>query len=174
MGGPAISTFNDLKGLRLSFLQYLKTNQVPLDFYSFHKYTNKSQDPMDFAREAQSYRTDLDANGFTATQIVNSEWESSLEGDVLLGGEAGHAAFMAESLMYMQDGLVDKSTTYMTISSAANKETLAFEAIYKLNATPSRLCTQGATTTALRCSRVSPNRLQSFRWSSRTTRSPRR
>ncbi len=143
VGGPAISTFNDLKGLRVSFLKYLQSNQLPLDFYSFHKYTNKSQDPMDFAREAQSYRTDLDANGFPATQIVNSEWETSLEGDVLLGGEAGHAAFMAEALMYMQDGPVDKSTTYMTIGSTATKESLAFEAISRLNATPSRLCTQG-------------------------------
>jgi xylan 1,4-beta-xylosidase len=143
VGGPAISTFNDLKGLRVSFLQYLKNNKVPLDFYSFHKYTNKSQDPMDFAREAQSYRTDLDANGFAETQIVNSEWESSLEGDVMLGGEAGNAAFMAESLMYMQDAPVDRSTTYMTIGSTATKESLAFEAISRLNATPSRLCAQG-------------------------------
>jgi xylan 1,4-beta-xylosidase len=143
VGGPAISTFNDIKGLRVSFLKYLKTNQVPLDFYSFHKYTNKSQDPMDFAREAQSYRSDLDANGFTGTQIVNSEWESSLEGDVMLGGLAGNAAFVAESLMYMQDAPVDRSTTYMTIGSTATKETLAFEAISKLNATPLRLCAQG-------------------------------
>jgi len=98
VGGPAISTFNDKTGLRVTFLQYLKDNKVPLDFYSFHKYTNKSQDPMDFGRMAQSYRADLDKYGFTSTQIVNSEFETSLQGDVMLGGEAGHAAFLAEAL----------------------------------------------------------------------------
>jgi xylan 1,4-beta-xylosidase len=143
VGGPAISTFNDKTGLRAKFLQYLNDNKVPLDFYSFHKYTNKSQDPMDYARMAQSYRTDLDKYGFTNTQIVNSEYESSLEGDVMLGGDAGHAAFLADALIYMQNGPVDRATSYMTIGSAATKESLAFGAISKLNATPSRLCAQG-------------------------------
>ena len=61
----------------------------------------------------------------------------------MLGGEAGNAAFMAEALMYMQKAPVDKATRYMTIGSAATKETLAFGAISKLNATPLRLCAQG-------------------------------
>jgi hypothetical protein len=143
VGGPANSTFNDDTGLRASFLKYLKDNQAPLDFYSFHKYTNKSQDPMDYARMARSYRDELDMYGFTATKIVNSEYESSLQGDVMLGGEAGHAAFAAEALMYMQDGPVDEATSYMTIGAAANKESLAFGVISKLNATPQRLCARG-------------------------------
>jgi hypothetical protein len=143
VGGPANSTFNDKTKLRGSFLQYLRDNQVPLDFYSFHKYTNKSQDPMDYARMARSYRDELDKYGFTNTQIVNSEFESSLQGDVMLGGEAGRAAFTAESLMYMQDAPVDRATSYMTIGAAATKESLAFGAISKLKATPSRLCAQG-------------------------------
>jgi len=143
VGGPANSTFNDKTGLRATFLQYLKDNEVPLDFYSFHKYTNKSNDPMDFARMAQSYRDELDKFGFAKTQIVNSEWESSLQGDPILGGEAGRAVFTAEALMYMQNAPVDKSTSYMQIGAGANKESLAFSAISKLNATPSRLCTQG-------------------------------
>ena len=143
VGGPANSTFNDETGLRATFLKYLNDNHVPLDFYSFHKYTNKSQDPMDYARMARSYRSDLDMYGFTAAQIVNSEYESSLQGDVMLGGEAGHAAFAAEALMYMQDAPVDKATSYMTIGAAATKESLAFGVISKLNATPQRLCAQG-------------------------------
>jgi xylan 1,4-beta-xylosidase len=143
VGGPANSTFNDETGLRATFLKYLNDNQVPLDFYSFHKYTNKSQDPMDYARMAQSYRDELNMYGFTATRIVNSEYESSLQGDVMLGGEAGHAAFAAEALMYMQDAPVDEATSYMTIGATATKESLAFGAISKLNATPQRLCARG-------------------------------
>jgi hypothetical protein len=143
VGGPANSTFNDKTGLRASFFQYLKDNQLPLDFYSFHKYTNKSQDPMDFARMAQSYRDEMDAYGFTKTQIVNSEYESSLQGDVMLGGDAGHAAFAAEALIYMQNGPVDRATSYMTIGSTLTKESAAFGAVGQLNATPLRLCAQG-------------------------------
>src|SRR4029077_8919645 len=105
VGGPSNSTFNDKTGLRASFLKYLNDNHVPLDFYSFHKYTNKSQDPTDFARMARSYRDELDKFGFTSAQIVNSEWESSLQGDPMLGA-AGNAIFTAEALMYMQDGPV--------------------------------------------------------------------
>ena len=43
----------------------------------------------------------------------------------------------------MQDGPVDKSTSYMQISAGDTKESLAFSAVSKLNATPSRLCAQG-------------------------------
>lgn len=143
VGGPANSTFNDKTGLRATFFKYLNDNKLPLDFYSYHKYTNKSQDPMDFARMARSYRTELDKFGFTATQIVNSEWETSLQGDTMLGGEAGHAAFMADALIYMQDAPVDKSQSYMQIQATRSKESLAFGVLSKLKTTPSRLCAQG-------------------------------
>lgn len=143
VGAPANSTFDDKTGLRATFLKYLGDNKLPLDFYSFHKYTNKSNDPLDFARMAQSYRDELDQYGFTATKIINSEWESSLQGDPILGGEAGRAIFTAEALMYMQDAPIDRATSYMNISASATKESLAFGAISKLNATPSRLCAQG-------------------------------
>jgi xylan 1,4-beta-xylosidase len=143
IGGPANSTFNDKMKTRGSLLKYIKDNQLPFDFYSFHKYTNKSQDPMDYARMAQSFRDELDMYGFTSAKIVNSEWETSLQGDVMLGGEAGHAAFLIDALIYMQNGPVDRSMSYMQIGTGDTKESLAFGAVSKLNATPSRLCAQG-------------------------------
>jgi hypothetical protein len=144
IGGPANSTFNDMMKTRGSLMQYIKDNQLPLDFYSFHKYTNKSNDPYDFARMAQSFREELDKYGFTKAEIVNSEFESSLQGDPILGGQAGRAVFMAEALMYMQDAPIAKSHSYMQIGSSPTKESLAFGAVSKLNATPARLCVQGA------------------------------
>jgi hypothetical protein len=143
IGGPANSTFNDKMKTRGSLLKYIQDNKLPFDFYSFHKYTNKSQDPMDYARMAQSFRDELDMFGFRDAKIVNSEWETSLQGDVMLGGEAGHAAFTVDALIYMQNGPVDKSTSYMQIGSRDTKESLAFAAVSKLNATPTRLCAQG-------------------------------
>ena len=68
IGGPANSTFNDKMKTRGSLLKYIKDNQLPFDFYSFHKYTNKSQDPMDYARMAQSFRDELDMYGFRKRQ----------------------------------------------------------------------------------------------------------
>jgi hypothetical protein len=148
IGGPANSTYNDKMGTRAGLLKYIKDNKLPLDFYSFHKYTNKSQDPMDYARMARSFRDELDMFGFTKALIVNSEWESSLQGDVMLGGEAGRAAFVADALIYMQNGPVDKSHSYMNIASSSTKKSLAFGAISKFKSTPARLCAQAVTTTA--------------------------
>jgi xylan 1,4-beta-xylosidase len=143
VGGPANSTFNDKSGTRASLLKYIRDNKLPLDFYSYHKYTNKSQDPLDFARMARSFRRELDEYGFTQAQIMNTEFASSLQGDVILGGEAGRAAFLAESLMYMQDAPVDRAMSYARFSAQPTKSSLAFSAISKLKATPSRLCAQG-------------------------------
>jgi hypothetical protein len=50
------------------------------------------------ARMARSYRDELDKFGFTSAQIVNSEWESSLQGDPMLG-TAGNAIFTKKNLM---------------------------------------------------------------------------
>ena len=143
IGGPANSTFNDKMKTRGSLMKYIQDNQLPLDFYSYHKYTNKSQDPMDFARMAQSFRDELDMHGFPDAQIINSEWETSLQGDVMLGGEAGRAAFTADALIYMQNGPVAKSTSYMRIGANQSKESFAFTAISKLNASSNRVCAQG-------------------------------
>jgi len=144
IGGPANSTFNDMMKTRGSLMQYIKDNQLPFDFYSYHKYTNKSNDPFDFARMARSFREELDKYGFTKTEIMNTEFATSLQGDPILGGQAGRAAFIAEALMYMQDAPVARAHSYMRIGSTASKESLAFGAVSKLNATPTRLCVQGA------------------------------
>lgn len=144
VGGPANAMFNDRKGTRASFLQYLSDNQLPLDFYSFHRYTNSSNDPLDYARIAQSYREELDRFGFTSTRIINSEYGTSLlPDDPLIGGDAGRAAFAAQALIFMQDAPVDRALSYMIlIGETPSKESLGFEAISRLKETPSRLWTE--------------------------------
>ncbi len=143
IGGPANSTFNDKAGTRTSLMKYIKDNSLPFDFYSYHKYTNKSQDPYDYARMAQSFRDELDGLGFSKTEIMNTEYESSLQGDVMLGGDAGKAAFAADALIYMQDGPVDRAMSYMGISTTLTKENRAFQAVSSLSGTPARLATDG-------------------------------
>jgi len=144
IGGPAITTFNDYTGMRESFLGYVSEHSAPLDFFSFHKYTDKSNDPFDYARVATFYRGLLDDYGFRDTRLVNSEYGYSLAGDPVIGGDAGKAAFAAAAQIYMQEAPVDLATSYMPISSPPSKENLGFKAVSMLNATPWRLAVTGA------------------------------
>jgi hypothetical protein len=142
IGGPTSATFSDQDGLRATFLKFVKDNALPLDFYSFHKYTNGTNDPYEFARMAMSYREELDKFGLTKTEVINSEYETSLNGDVVLGGDAGRAGFMAQSLIYMQNAGVARAFVYGRVAATPTKENLAFGAVSKLNATPIKLCTK--------------------------------
>ncbi len=143
IGGPAITTFNDYTGIRESFLEFVKAHSAPLDFFSFHKYTDKSNDPFDYVRVAQAYRGLLDGYGFTHTRIVNSEFGYSLAGDPLIGGDAGKAAFAAAAHLYMQDAPVDLALNYMPITAPPSKENLGFKAVSMLNDTPWRVVATG-------------------------------
>ena len=144
VGGPANMSFNDVAGMRGLLIKYVKDNNLPLDFYSFHRYTNSSNDPFDFVRVAQSFRDELDKAGFDHALLVNSEWEGSLvPTDPIIGGDAGTAAFSAEGLIYMQDAALDRAASYMNISATPSKENHAFQMVSSLKATPTRLSVQG-------------------------------
>jgi hypothetical protein len=88
---------------------------------------------------AEDFIAELAMYGLTKTVIVNSEYWTSLQGDSLIGGEAGQAAFLAQSLIYQQS-VVAKSMNYATIPSGQSKLGGAFSQISKMNATPRKLC----------------------------------
>lgn len=138
IGGPANASFNDYRGTRGSFMKYIVDNQLPIDFFSYHKYTNKTNDPYEYKRMAEELRTELDTYGLTETTIINSEWWTSLEGDIVLGGVAGQAAFLAQALIYQQP-LLEKSFNYAMFRTPS-KLSLAFGAVTKMNETPRLLC----------------------------------
>lgn len=68
------------------FLRYVKENNAPLDFFSWHLYSN---DPQDWARAAEFYRQELDGLGFQATQMHVTEWNT----DIRLAGDQSPEAF---------------------------------------------------------------------------------
>ncbi len=109
VGGPVIATNNDLTGLMGSFLQFVSTNGIPLDFYSFHWYPN-FVDPYDFPRLAQEYRSLLNQYGFTSTELHLNEWNYSLFAPT--PAPETLAAFIATSLSYMQDAPIDRACCY--------------------------------------------------------------
>lgn len=143
IGGPANTTHNDYTGLEESFLQFVKDNKLPLDFYTFHFYANKSVNPHDNARWGEYFRNLLDSYGFKQTEIMNTEYGRSLDGTPIIGGNAAGAVFTAEAQMYMQDSPIDQVYSYMRIQATPTKENNAFGMVSTLNQTPQRLWTSG-------------------------------
>ena len=109
IGGPAlIFSFNG-PSYREDFLKYLRNNDVPLDFWSFHNYAIDSADPFLFVRVAKKMRALLDSFGFTKTKLLLDEW-NVLGIDPELLTMAARAAFTTSSIIYMQDSPIDAET----------------------------------------------------------------
>lgn len=152
VGGPALTTNNDLTGYRESLLAYIRANHLPLDFYSIHHYTDFTEDPLDFVRLADEYRQLLDRYGFTDTGIQLTEWNYGLVDNP---PDAQRAAFAADSLIYMQDSPLQRAFFYRANSNGAFSGALintdgtltetgdAYDAVGSMNSTPLRLATAG-------------------------------
>ncbi len=81
IGGPGWSPAGYLSPTGMervgSFLDAVKAADAPLDFHSWHVYSN---DPDDYAKAADWYREELDARGFTGTESHISEWNTGTTG----------------------------------------------------------------------------------------------
>lgn len=152
IGGPALTTNNDLKGYRESLLSFIRANRLPLDFWSIHKYTDFSNDPLDFTRLADAHRALLDRFGLRHTQIQLTEWNYALTEQP---SALQRAAFAASSLIGMQDSDVSRAV-FHRVDSEGNpgwqlvnddgtltKTGAAFAAVGTLTRTPLRLATRG-------------------------------
>ena len=115
IGGPAFcSTWNDAYNHLL--LTALRDQKLPLDFFSFHGYTNN---PANFAESARKARETLDQYGFTQTEVILNEWnyiqgwrgeqwEYSLRMEKSLKG----ASFITASFCEAQDSPMDHFMYY--------------------------------------------------------------
>lgn len=86
------------------FLDYIKKNNSPLDFFSWHSYAN-IPDTMVFADYA---RKKLDENGFTETETTLNEWNP----EVGLRGSARHAALVSGMMLSMMSHPIDSAMFY--------------------------------------------------------------
>jgi hypothetical protein len=154
IGGPALTTNNDLTGYRESLLAYIRANHLPLDFYSIHHYTDFTEDPIDFVRLADQYRQLLDGYGFMRTALQLTEWNYGLVDNPT---DTQRAAFVADSLIYMQNAPLERAFYYRTDNAFAligadgtlTKTGDAFAAIGSMNGTPLRLAATGGDTNGL-------------------------
>ncbi|MCM8764264.1 MAG: glycosyl hydrolase [Candidatus Omnitrophica bacterium] len=80
VGGPAFTAaaicFEKNNMLVPSFLGYLKKNNTPIDFISWHLYSN---DPNDFADFARFYRNELDKHNFQKAESHITEYNTDIK-----------------------------------------------------------------------------------------------
>ena len=69
IGGPAVCCYNE-KWL-VPFFEYMHEHGVPMDFYSWHRYSDKIED---FTIDAERHRKLLDKYGYTETESILNEW----------------------------------------------------------------------------------------------------
>jgi xylan 1,4-beta-xylosidase len=105
VGGPALSKPLSAGDYREKFIDFVRLNRLPLDFFSWHFYAVDSNDPYVFVTIARQLRIILDARGFGSAKNVLDEWNADpAEQDL---SSAARAAFATSSLIYMLGGPVD-------------------------------------------------------------------
>ena len=118
VGGPAIGssgcTSTTGQAYTRSFLDAVRAANAPLDFFSWHLYTNA---PDDYVTCAKFYRTELDTRGFTSTVQIVSEWNSDASGvsasvAVDVRANARGAAINTAAWIGMQTSGVSQETFY--------------------------------------------------------------
>lgn len=148
IGGPALMFTHNGPNYRESFLEYLKTNNLLLDFWTFHDYNVDAADPYLYVRLAEDMRKLLDDYGFDKAEVILDEWNVlGIDPELLTLG--GRAAFTASAIIYMQDSPIDKQTFYMGPNlfgedgNTPNKVGQALIALGEMKKTPIRLATKG-------------------------------
>jgi xylan 1,4-beta-xylosidase len=147
VGGPAISKPLIAGDYREKFIDFVRFNRLPLDFFSWHFYALDSNDPDVFVTIARRLRTLLDAHGFGSAKNVLDEWNADPADED--SDNAAQAAFAASSLIYMLGGPIDAQTYRRNAASvrlgngAADAVGSALGAFGMLKSTPLLIRTTG-------------------------------
>ena len=173
VGGPAVGYSGRVTGETLEptpfltgFLDACKHEGAPLDFFSWHTYTD---DPSAVTARARAIRRWLDSSGFAKTESHLNEWNYLPGNDWTPMGPAGQgqareawyaamggapgAAFTACTLLELQDAPVDMACYYsadfkdfglFTRHGVPKKTFYAFKAFKALLDTPLRVEARGS------------------------------
>ncbi len=171
VGGPSLGHQGVVRQGRLEpseflrgFMDYVRQKDAPLDFFSWHGYTD---DPNYFVRQAIAIRAFLDQEGFRRTESHLNEWNYlpdqdwrpmlSAQGEqrerwyARQGGVEG-AAFVAATLISLQDAPVDVANFYsadnqpfglFSLHGAPKKTFEAFRMFCTMLSTPDRVANSG-------------------------------
>lgn len=142
VGGPGFTPGGALAPSGQAFtrglLDAVKAQGTPLDFLSWHAYTN---DPDAFASAAAFYRQELTSRGLTTTTMHVSEWNTSAER--VSAAEATEvrlmsrgASILTQGFLAFQDGGVTAANLYRGPDPALEAPT--FYGIFRADARPKR------------------------------------
>jgi hypothetical protein len=158
VGGDGKAFPSDDGGYREGFLDYCASRQVPLDFYSWHTYANRSADPYDAVRLAKEIRAILDTHGFPHAESILSEWNLSADFTDAEKAELQgihNAAFIGAVLSYLQDTTIDHAHFYrgdaawmglFRLDGKYFKTAYSFKAMGEMLDAPQRLPVEGTDT----------------------------
>jgi hypothetical protein len=123
IGGPGItqSGFSNSAGQTWvrNFMDYVKASGAPLDFFSWHLYSNV---PADYSTGAAFYRNELNSRGYGASEIHVTEWNTAIQhgstdplvlaANLEYRTKAKGAALNTMSWMYLQQNGIAKAYFY--------------------------------------------------------------
>ena len=122
VGGPGLTPAGALipQGRKWTqdFIDFVRQENAPLDFFSWHLYSNV---PKQYSDVASFYRDSLDARGFTQTTTHITEWNTEIKRDsaenspeslALRTGGKGAAILSAAWIELQQQNDVEVSTFY--------------------------------------------------------------
>jgi len=132
VGGPAISKPLIAGAYREKFLDFVRFNRLPLDFFSWHFFAVDSNDPYTFVTVARELRRIIDAHGLGSTKNVLDEWNADpAEQDL---SKAARASFAASALIYMLGGPIDAQTFHRADAELLGKKATPDELGHALSA----------------------------------------
>jgi xylan 1,4-beta-xylosidase len=156
VGGDTIAFSYPEGPFREGFLDYVRAHKLPLDFYSWHCYTDFSADPLDAFLISKEIRHVLNARGFQNVPTVLSEFNRSADFTSVMAGElrsVDNAAFVADTLIYLEDSDVARAMFYrgdaawmglFDLDGKPYKPAFSIRAMGELQKTPVRLSLSGA------------------------------
>lgn len=110
VGGPTLAKPDEASAYRDGFLEFVREQHLPLDFFSWHWYATDTDDPHDFVRIGREVRARLDRFGLRNTLSVLDEWNYGLT--YPLPSDLERAAFVASSLIGMAHAPIDLAALY--------------------------------------------------------------
>jgi len=158
VGGDAIANAYDDGPFREGFIDYCAAHKLPLDFYSWHTYADRSADPYDAVRLSTQIRAILNNHGFSKAESILSEWNLTpdfTEHEKARLQGVDNAAFIGAVLSYFQDAPIDRAMFYrgdaawmglFGLDGQYFKTAYAFKAMGNMQDTPQRLSVAGADT----------------------------
>jgi len=108
IGGPCTSSLTNDE-YTTNFLGYLMDNNIYLDFFSWHHY---SDNPNELYESSKYIRNLLDSYGFTYTENINTEWNINILTPQREKDNAKNGAFTACSLIAFNNSELDHAFRY--------------------------------------------------------------